>query len=485
MAKQIIVIFGNQLVADHPALEAYPEAEIVMIEADDLCRKRRYHKHKLILVLASMREYRDSLIKRGRTVSYVEYKKDSTFKAELTKQLNDAKKVVWMQTPDRGPNRLVGLLAEKSNITHDMLTSTQFLTSPSEFGSWLDNQKSNAPRMETFYHWQRKRLDILMDGNQPAGGEWNYDKENRKPLPKKLPMIPSLPPIARTTHVKDVTELIDYHFYDNPGSTDTFWLPTTRGESLHWLNTFIDERLELFGDYEDAMREDQPFLYHSVISPLLNLGLLTPNEIIKKIVASYESGAAPLNSVEGYVRQIIGWREFMFGLYWHKEDSFHKNIFGFDKPLESWWYSGKTKEANLPLPVERCLKSVHIYGYSHHIERLMVFGNWFLLDSYDPRSVYEWFMSLYVDAYEWVMIPNVLGMSQYADGRMLASKPYVSGSNYLQKMGSWWDSSQSAKESIMAQKYWDFLYDNRHTFANNQRMSLAIRQAEQRHKNTS
>lgn len=226
------------------------------------------------------------------------------------------------------------------------------------------------------------------------------------------------------------------------------------------------------------MKSDEPFLYHSVLSPLLNVGLLTPDECTAAALEAYESNKAPLNSVEGFVRQIIGWREFMYGLYWWRYDEFSGNFFGFDKQLEDWWYSNENVPDEVPEPVKICLDRVHRYGYGHHIERLMVLGNWFLLSGYDPKSVYEWFSAMYVDAYEWVMIPNVLGMSQYADGGMLATKPYVSGGNYLQKMGSWWETQQEAKDSDFTIKYWQFIYDNRAKFANNHRMSLVVSQAE-------
>lgn len=474
--REVIVILGNQLVPDHPALRKHPEAVVVMIEADDNCRRYRYHKHKLMLVLGSMRSYADRL---DRTVDYVPLEPGSRFRETLGDRLKHhrATKLIWMHASDKGPNRMLTKLADEQGCETAVYTNKQFLTTTKQFGGWLDSQKSKTPLMETFYRWQRKRLGLLMDGAKPAGGKWNYDHENRHPLPKESPDIPALPTIRPTKHTKKVVRLVNEIYADNPGDTEDFWLPTTRQGALEWLDAFITERLGSFGTYEDAMKQGEPFLYHSVLTPLLNVGLLIPDECVRAAIDAYDDGKAPLNSVEGFVRQVIGWREFMYGLYWWKQDDFDANFFGFSKQLEDWWYDTSFRDQDLPLPLSDSLERLHRYGYNHHIERLMVLGNWFLLSGYDPRSVYDWFSGMYVDAYEWVMVPNVLGMSQYADGGMLATKPYVSGGNYLQKMGRWWDAAADAKDSEYTRKYWQFLYDNRLKFSNNHRMSLALSQA--------
>lgn len=476
----VIVILGNQLVPDHPAVDAYPDAVVVMIEADDLCRVHRYHKHKLMLVLAGMRHYAGSLKLADDHLDYVEYAPGSVFRDELADALerHDATRLIWMQASDRGPNKALAELADQHGCEAVTLPNSQFLTTPDEFDGWLGGQR--APLMEHFYRWQRKRLDILMDGQQPEGGQWNYDHDNRHPLPKDPPAIPALPALRHGQHVKDVAHLVDEHFADHPGHTHTFWLPTTRAQATRWLDAFVDERLELFGRYEDAMAADEPVLFHSVLSPLLNLGLLTPGECVDAAVEAYHSRGLPLSSIEGFVRQIIGWREFMHGLYWCRTDAFRGNFFEFREKLEPWWFTGEGVPEDLPRPVRVCLDRVHELGYSHHIERLMVFGNWFLVSGYRPGDVYEWFMSLYVDAYEWVMVPNVLGMSQYADGGMLATKPYVAGGNYLQKMGRWFDSAAQVKDSDFTTRYWQFLADNDDKLAGNHRLALVLKQARAR-----
>jgi deoxyribodipyrimidine photolyase-related protein len=227
------------------------------------------------------------------------------------------------------------------------------------------------------------------------------------------------------------------------------------------------------------MRNGEAFLFHSVISPLLNIGLITPAKVLAEAEKVYLKGKVPINSYEGFIRQIIGWREYMYGLYMYKSDKLLKNYFGYKKKLEPWWYGGELP-GDLELPVSAVLKTTFKYGYNHHIERLMVLGNWFLLNSYNPHEVYEWFSSMYVDAYEWVMIPNVYGMSQYADGGFTATKPYVSGGNYLQKMGGWWPSLKDAQNSEFTKLYWNFIKNNIDKFKSNPRMSLVVAQAKKR-----
>lgn len=224
------MILGNQLVPNHPAVRKHPKARIIMIEADDICRKHRYHKHKLILVLAGMREYADNLRKNGRHVTYINYEPGSSLRRSLIKDLTGSgtNSLIWMHASDRCPNRVLADVAKQLGCQSITYTNKQFLTTTKQFGGWLEDQTAKTPLMETFYRWQRKRLDILMVGNKPQGGSWNYDHENRKPIPKKTPDIPRLPSLRRSKHVNEVAELVDEHFADNPGASDSFWLPTTR-----------------------------------------------------------------------------------------------------------------------------------------------------------------------------------------------------------------------------------------------------------------
>lgn len=472
--KTAIVVLGNQLFKESPALKKYPDAEVVMIEADNIFSKRNYHKHKLMLVMLGMRNYADFLKSKKRKLRYVEYAKGSDFKTEINRYIAKHKpeKIAWVRSADKGPNELLKKICDKSSIQYEILESPQFLTPHDELEKFFAQHKN--PIMDNFYRWQRKRMDILMDGGKPEGGAWSYDQQNRKPLPKNID-IPQLPKIKKTSNHAAVEKIINTNFKTNTGQVESFWLPTTFDEAQSWLNDFTKKRFYNFGAYEDAMKNGEVLLFHSALSPLLNLGLITPAEVIQKALEDRAKNKIPLNSLEGFIRQIIGWREYMYGMYEFNEDKIRKNFFGFRKPLEKYWYQEPNDK--LPLPVCSAMKTTFGYGYNHHIERLMVLGNWFLLNEYDPNSVYDWFSSMYVDAYEWVMIPNVFGMSQYADGGFIATKPYISGGNYLQKMGKWWPNADEAKNSEFTSLYWKFIKKHSDKFKNNPRMSLAVNQA--------
>lgn len=475
--KTAYLVLGNQLMRNHPALEANAEDLVVMIEAHDLCAKMPYHKHKLVLILAAMRNYRDHIQSKGIKVAYTEITESNIFATDLeeTIKINKITHLKWMRTSDKTPHTRLMQMCDRLGITYEVHPNQQFITSPSSFDEWYDSQKQ--PLMESFYRWQRKRTSILMQSGKPVGGAWNYDAENRKPLPKKPVTIPPLPSLKHDKNVQAVIALVEKLFDTNPGDASLFWLPTDFEAADTWLESFINTKLVQFGDYEDASKEGEPFLFHSVLSPLLNCGLLSPDTAVKAVLQAYNNGSAPLNAAEGFVRQIIGWREYMHGMYMRMPELMNANYFGFTKELEAWWYDETYQDQNLPIPVKAALKTVHTYGYNHHIERLMVLGNWFLLNEYSPQSVYKWFSSMYVDAYQWVMVPNVQGMSQYADGGIIATKPYISGGNYLQKMGNWWPSLQAAKDSDYNVLYWKFLINHHDMLKDNFRMSIALKQA--------
>lgn len=332
--------------------------------------------------------------------------------------------------------------------------------------------------MEDFYRWQRRRTGILMDGSQPAGRRWNFDADNREPLPKGGIDVPP-PPVAETDEItrQVIAEVAD-RFPDAPGDPAGFWLPVTPEAAGAWLDDFVSRRLALFGRYEDAMAADEPFLFHSLLSPLLNIGLLTVDEVVDAALGARED--VPLAALEGFLRQVIGWREYMRGAYRAMPGLIDANHFGLNRRLEPWWYTGRGIPDDLPVPVRTVLERVHRWGYAHHIERLMVLGNWFLLQGYDPREVYEWFCALFVDAYEWVMVPNVQGMSQFADGGRVATKPYISGGAYLQKMGSWWATAADARDSAFTSAYWGFLEEHEDRLAGNPRLALPLAQMRKR-----
>jgi deoxyribodipyrimidine photolyase-related protein len=386
-----------------------------------------------------------------------------------------------MRPANVGTSGVLSKVFTKHGVKQEIYQSQLFITPISDLENWFEKNPKSI--METFYRWQRKRLGYLMDGDKPTGGEWNYDQENRKPLPKDFTGSPKLPISKQDEITNEVIKSIEKLYPNNPGNAGGMWLPVTHEGAELWLKDFINHRLELFGKYEDAIDTYEVFLYHSVLSPLLNCGLIEPKACVELAVESYNIGKAPLSSVEGFVRQIIGWREYMHGMYLKMQDYKKLNYFGFTKELENWWYESSSKEhEELPLPVKLALGRAHDYAYNHHIERLMVLGNWFLLNEYNPASVYMWFSAMYVDAYEWVMVPNVIGMSQYADGGKVATKPYISGGNYLKKMGRFKNIEQTGLDAFTS-SYWKFLANNYGKLKDNYRMQIVLKQVAKRAEN--
>jgi len=323
--------------------------------------------------------------------------------------------------------------------------------------------------MTYFYIAQRKRLKILVEGDKPIGGKWSFDPENRKKIPKSV-KVPKRPSFKPNPYTEESKKFVEKHFPENPGSTDEFVYPVTHEESERWLKTFLREKLNYFGNYQDAILKEEPFLFHSVLTPMLNIGLLTPDQIIKETLAYAEENSVSLNSLEGFIRQIIGWREFIRGVYLLKgEEERTANFFQHKRKLPDSFYTGTTGLD----PVDTVIHRLKKYAYAHHIERLMVLGNIMLLCEIDPDEVYRWFMELFIDAYDWVMGPNVYGMSQHADGGLITTKPYISSSNYIRKMS---DFSEGKWCRIWDGLYWRFIYQHRDFFNKNPRMKVMINQ---------
>jgi deoxyribodipyrimidine photolyase-related protein len=475
------LILDNQLLEEHPAMTDKDIDVIIMIEAQDTYQILPYHSHKLILLLSAMRHFRSQVETKGKKIIYEMLGQTPSFNQSLKRIIeeNNITVLSWMKSSDVAPNQTLIELTNELKINHEIYPNGMFLTPESELRDWFSRQKS--PLMENFYHWQRQRTGILMDRGKPLGGRWNYDAENRRPLPKNGLTTPALLFPVHDDLTKQVIDDVSSYFPTHPGIANDFWLPVTHIEAAQWLRSFVNERFSQFGPYEDAMKDGESFLFHSVLSPLINCGLLSVSQVVDAALTAYTSNDIPIESVEGFIRQLIGWREYMYGLYLSEPIMISQNYFGFSKQLEDWWYTADGLTQDLPLPVISALRTVQTYGYNHHIERLMILGNWFLLNEYDPQSVYRWFSSMYVDAYEWVMVPNVIGMSQYADGGRTATKPYISGGNYLQKMGRWWPNAVDAKDSQFTLLYWQFLQNNHEKLQSNFRMSLALKQAQSRH----
>jgi deoxyribodipyrimidine photolyase-related protein len=310
-------------------------------------------------------------------------------------------------------------------------------------------------------------MQVLVDqSGSPEKGQWSFDAENRKKLPKGI-HIPEIPKLNSTNHTQEVIKLVNEKFPEHPGDTTNFNWATTREQVLHLTELFFKERFDQFGPYEDAIDEKGVFLFHSVLSPYLNMGLINPKELLDTTLAHYRKNNTHFPSVEGFVRQIIGWREFIRGIYHEYDDQLNVNYFNHHREMKPCWYEGTTGIAPLDDSIQKAIK----HGYTHHIERLMILGNVMLLCEIHPDEVYRWFMEMYIDSADWVMAPNVFGMSQFADGGIFATKPYIGGANYIRKMsrypkGDW--------EDVVNGLYWRFIARNEATFVKNQRMSMMV-----------
>lgn len=472
------LVLGTQLFEQHPAFDD-PDIDVIFfIESAASFGRRRYHSHKMVLLLAGLRHAAHNAKQRGLRVEHVTIDRELGFLAALRSLVTkmDVDALAWMSATDRGIDDRLRGLCDELGLHSKVYADALFLTPQTQLDAWF--AEHTHARMEDFYRWQRRRTGILMQGTTPEGARWNFDADNREPLPRGGINVPALPPVAHNEITRGAMDDIAEHFADAPGDAYDFWLPVTPDSAREWLADFVSRRLPLFGRYEDAMAQNETFLFHSVLSPLINVGLLTVDEVVDAAVAARDE--VPLASLEGFIRQIIGWREYMRGAYRAMPHLMMANHLELTRRLEPWWYTAQGIPDDLPLPVRTVLLRVHRWGYAHHIERLMVLGNWFLLQGYNPREVFDWFSALFVDAYEWVMVPNVQGMSQYADGGVVATKPYVSGGAYLQKMGSWWPNANEARDSEFTAAYWRFLDTHESQLAGNPRLSLPLAQMRKR-----
>jgi len=471
MKKPLVLILGNQLFPwSH--LEPFKDFDFFMAEDQGLCTYEKHHQQKIVLFLTAMRDYRDSLKKKGAKVTYktLESRKDGwDYEDVLREALKDRPKLISFEIEDKFFERRIGALCEDLGIPWDIIPSPMFLTSREQFRSYLDGTKS--PFMKVFYEKQRKHLGVLIDqAGEPVGGKWSLDSENRKKMPKSVEPPEDFVTRSKSKNLADVLTLVQERFSKHPGNLKNFVWPTSREGYLEILNTFFIERFKDFGSYQDSLSEKTPFLYHSLLSPGLNLGLITPDEVLEGAIAVFEKDESeiPLNSMEGFVRQLIGWREFIRGIYREFSDKQETtNFWGHKRQLTAAWYDGTT---GIP-PVDSAIKKCNDYGYGHHIERLMVLSNIMLLCEIDPKNVHSWFMEMFVDSSDWVMGPNVYGMGQFSDGGVFATKPYICGSNYIRKMsdykkGDWCD--------VMDGLYWRFVDKNRTFFSKNPRLKMMM-----------
>lgn len=465
--NRLALITGGSLFPDHSALEADKSTLFFMAEDFGMCTSFKYHKHKLVLLLSSMRSHRDLLLK-SHTIEYFELKggdEDIPYEEKLSSAIekHSIKEIVSYEIQSRSFKKRLVDYCKGKQLNLVFKDSPGFLTTNRSYAKFQESL--NKPIMRDFYKWQRRRLNLLLnDDGGPLNGKWSFDDENRKKLPKNIE-IPELPQTYRTKNTDEVCRLVEELFPDNPGSTENFYLPTTRDQALEWAQDFFNNRLTNFGPYEDAISKESGPLFHSLLSPLLNIGLLTPSELISRVMEYQKRGSVPYQSLEGFVRQIIGWREFIRCIY--ATQDLRGNYFRHKRKLTDKWYRGETGLQ----PLDSVIKSVVKNSYAHHIERLMILSNLMLLCEIDPEEVYIWFMELFVDSAHWVMEPNVYAMGQFSDGGTITTKPYICGSNYILKMsdfkkGDWCD--------IWDGLYWRFIDKKRELISKNHRMSMMV-----------
>jgi len=466
--KKLALIPGDSLYPEHTRLNPDEHTLFFIAEDRDLCTHFKYHKHKLVLFLSAMRSHADEIRKKFPLVYFPLEEKGnpSTYTGKLGKAVkeNSIEEIVSYPIEDHFFEKQIKDFCEQNNLTLSFVDSPGFIQSKNDFKDYLDSV--SKPFMHTYYQRQRKKLNILMDkSGKPLHGKLSFDKENRKKLPKGV-RIPDMPENTRTSHTKDVIALVDKLFPDHPGNTTNFQWATTRKDALKQLDFFLDEKFNDFGPYEDAIDKEGIFLFHSVLSPYLNTGLINPGETIEKAIQRAQDNEIHYPSLEGFIRQIIGWREFLRGMYHFVP--MQKNFFGHKGKLNDSWYTANTGID----PMDALIRKVNTHAYAHHIERLMIAGNIMLLSEVHPNEVYRWFMELFIDSADWVMVPNVYGMSQFADGGSFATKPYIAGSNYIRKMsnfpgGCWTD--------IMDGLYWRFIDKKRDIISSNPRMSMMVK----------
>ncbi|MFX0197973.1 MAG: cryptochrome/photolyase family protein [Candidatus Hodarchaeota archaeon] len=458
---KIALIFPHQLFKDHPAISL--TNTVYLIEESRFFTDFKFHKKKLLFHRESMLAYKNELSSRGYQVGYV---KQETPKAGMClTQLISQKILKEVYIADLCDHKLMYRLQKICKQNQKILNiqeSPGFLTSKTVLEDFFTTRK-NFP-MTSFYIAQRKKLKILLKNEKPVGGKWSFDPENRKKLPRSL-QIPE-PLMPRDAPSEHSILRIKKEYAKNPGLVEDFVFPLSRSDAHKWLRDFTMNRLKYFGDYEDSISTRHVFVFHSVLSPLLNAGLLTPMEVLENVLTAAEHNKIPINSLEGFVRQIIGWREFVRGAYLFIGEKQRKtNFWNCTNKLSNAFYDGTTGIE----PVDVIIKRVLRYAYCHHIERLMILGNFMLLCEIHPDEVYRWFMELFIDAYEWVMVPNVYGMSQYADGGLMTSKPYISSSNYIRKMG---DFRAGPWCEIWDALFWRFIHKHEKIFTENARMRV-------------
>lgn len=471
-----LLVFPHQLFEEHPGFKFKPD-RIVLIEDPlffgDPQYPAQFHKQKLWLHRATMAAYQERLKTAGYDVSIEAYDADAGMVGRVIAGLADEgfEKIVVAEMVDDVGKRRVQTAAFAAGIGLEFVRTPGFLNTAHDNKVWGAGRKRWL--MAEFYKFQRRRLGILEADGEPVGGQWSFDEANRKKVPKRaletIPGVPILEPseldqAARTSILSD--------FPNAPGDLETLYFPTTHEAATAWLDDFLVRRFSEFGIYEDAIVEGESWLWHAVLTPAMNVGLLTPSQVVTAALDYAETAKVPLNSLEGFIRQIIGWREFMRATYEQFGPKMRSsNHWGHHRALPASFYDATTGID----PIDDVISRVLTTGYCHHIERLMVLGGFMFLCEIDPDDVYRWFMEMFVDSYDWVMVPNVYAMSQHADGGLITTKPYFSGSNYIRKMSHW---KLDQWSDIWDGLYWRFIWKHRDELANNPRWAMMCRSVE-------
>ncbi|MCB2219222.1 MAG: cryptochrome/photolyase family protein [Bacteroidetes bacterium] len=466
---KIGLFFPHQLFEDHPIFSICDH--LYLVEESLFFKYYAFHKQKLAFHRATMKSLERKLVAKNIAVSYIscfESIADIRQLLPYLAQKHSMQELHFIDPTDDWLSQRIGKTSKSLECKLIEYENPLFLNTRDDLKSFFRSKKQSFFQT-TFYKQQRKRFNILIDQDgHPAGGKWSYDTENRKKYPKvKKPPKIDFPEPSSTWD--EAVQYVDKHFRDNPGKIEPHPIyPISHETSKQWFQQFLDSRFHDFGAYEDAIVMDESILNHSLISPLLNIGLLNPKDIIDQAITFSKEQGVPINSTEGFIRQVIGWREFMRGMYESKgRSSRTRNFWNFKRKIPANFYDGTTGID----PIDQTIHKVLHTGYCHHIERLMVLGNFMLLCEFDPDEVYQWFMELFIDAYDWVMVPNVYGMSQFADGGLFATKPYISSSNYLMKMSDYPDGEwQKTWDGL----FWAFIHNHQDFFEKNPRTKMLL-----------
>ncbi|MFB0873405.1 MULTISPECIES: cryptochrome/photolyase family protein [unclassified Sphingobium] len=481
----LIPVLGDQLSLDLASLRAVDKADaiVLMMEVADETTYVKHHKAKIAFILSAMRHHAEALRDAGWTVDYVRLDdpdNSGSFTGEVARAVErhapDA-----IHVTEAGEWRVRAMLEswqDRFAMAVTIHEDDRFLCSHADFDTWAAARKQM--RMEYFYRDMRRKTGLLLDDEgQPEDGQWNYDADNRKPAPGRDLLMPQPIRFRPDAITKEVLAMVADRFSDHIGSLDHFAFAVTRADALRQQKRFLDEALPRFGDYQDAMLTDEPFLWHSILSPYINAGLLDPLGLCRETEKRYRAGKVPLNCAEGFIRQIIGWREYVRGVYWHEGPDYgSRNALNATRDLPAFYW---TAETDMHCMAQAIGQTIH-HAYAHHIQRLMITGNFALIAGIDPHQVHIWYLEVYADAYEWVEMPNTVGMALFADGGLLGSKPYAAGGAYINRMSDYcrscrYDVKQRVGEDACPFNalYWDFIARNGKILARNPRMAMPYR----------